>query len=319
MKKLLLIVTAIFSLTVVQGQTNVYHSFPDSAVWRVDYYCHNALQYTINANYYFQYSIIGDTMINSYAYKKTYRSFVLENNVRHDTHTLPSPPPPSGYAGALRDDPIANKTYFVFPDSTNESLLYDYNLIVGDTLKGVISFCCDIHFKTVVLSIDSVLINGQYRKKWNFDSINNTNPYIIEGIGSSAGLIEQVYTYTIDFTDRHLVCVNDSSNTLFTSNYNSEFGCNLLYEGLNEIKPGKHIQCFPNPFLTQTTLQTDFLLKNATLTVFNSMGQQVKQIKNISGQTITLNRDNLLSGLYFLQLTQDNKILVTKKLVIIDN
>jgi len=52
--------------------------------------------------------------------------------------------------------------------------------------------------------------------------------------------------------------------------------------------------------------------------VYNSYGQTVKQIKNISGQTFTLHRDNLQSGLYFLQLTQVNKIIATEKLVITD-
>ena len=74
---------------------------------------------------------------------------------------------------------------------------------------------------------------------------------------------------------------------------------------------------YPNPFSTQTTLQTDNLFKNVTLTVYNSCGQQVKQLNNISGQTVTLFRDNLPSGLYFLCLTEDNKIYIDK-LVIID-
>lgn len=75
---------------------------------------------------------------------------------------------------------------------------------------------------------------------------------------------------------------------------------------------------FPNPFSTQTTFQTDNLLQNATLTVDNCFGQTVKQIKNISGQTITLHRDNLTSGLYFVRLTEDSKVIAIKKVVITD-
>ena len=74
----------------------------------------------------------------------------------------------------------------------------------------------------------------------------------------------------------------------------------------------------PNPFILETTLQTDKIFKDATLTVYNSFGQQVKQIKNISGQTITLYRDNLPFGLYFIRLTQDNQVITTDKLVITD-
>lgn len=75
---------------------------------------------------------------------------------------------------------------------------------------------------------------------------------------------------------------------------------------------------YPNPFSYQTTLQMNKIFKNVTLTLYNTQGRQVKQINNISGQTISLQRDNLSSGLYFLQLIQDNKILTTDKIVITD-
>jgi len=75
---------------------------------------------------------------------------------------------------------------------------------------------------------------------------------------------------------------------------------------------------FPNPFSTQTTLQTDILLHNATFTVYNCFGQTVREITNISGNTATFYRDNLPSGLYFIRLAQDNKQIETKKLIITD-
>ena len=78
------------------------------------------------------------------------------------------------------------------------------------------------------------------------------------------------------------------------------------------------ISIFPNPFSTQTTLQTNMIFKNATLTVYNSYGQIVKQIEYISGQTVSLHRDNLPMGLYFIHLTQDNKTITTDKLIITD-
>lgn len=76
---------------------------------------------------------------------------------------------------------------------------------------------------------------------------------------------------------------------------------------------------YPNPLSSSTTLQTNIFLHNATLTVDNCFGQTVAQIKNIKGQTITFHRDNLASGLYFVHLTQDNQIMMTKKLLITDN
>jgi alpha-tubulin suppressor-like RCC1 family protein len=88
--------------------------------------------------------------------------------------------------------------------------------------------------------------------------------------------------------------------------------------GVNEITEQLFISVYPNPFSSSTTLQSKNPLHNATLTIYNSLGQTVKQIKKISGQTVTLSRDNLPSVLYFIRLTQDNKTFVTEKLVITD-
>lgn len=75
----------------------------------------------------------------------------------------------------------------------------------------------------------------------------------------------------------------------------------------------------PNPFSAQTTLQISELLQNAELTIYNYFGQALEQISKINGaQTIIFNRDNLPSGLYFISLTQDSKILAVAKLVITD-
>lgn len=83
----------------------------------------------------------------------------------------------------------------------------------------------------------------------------------------------------------------------------------------------KIVKIFPNPFSNTTTLHSDIQLKNATLTIFNSIGQTVKQITAINigaGNNFTLNRDQLPTGLYFIQLSQDNQVIMNDKLVIAD-
>jgi len=74
----------------------------------------------------------------------------------------------------------------------------------------------------------------------------------------------------------------------------------------------------PNPFSSATTLQTIDNLKKATLTIYNSFGQTVKQVKNISGQSVSLFRDNLPNGLYYIRLTEENNVIAVEKLIITD-
>jgi hypothetical protein len=96
------------------------------------------------------------------------------------------------------------------------------------------------------------------------------------------------------------------------------FKINCNSSGIPENRIASTISVYPNPFSSLATLQTNKILKNATLTIFNSFGQQVKQINNISGQTIALHRENLPCGLYFLRLIEGEEIYTTYKLVITD-
>ncbi len=86
---------------------------------------------------------------------------------------------------------------------------------------------------------------------------------------------------------------------------------------INENNNSTNITVFPNPSSSSFTIKSSQILNNATLTLFNSIGLVVKQIKNICGQTYILQRDNLSTGIYFLQLIQNNKILSKEKLIFI--
>jgi Secretion system C-terminal sorting domain len=88
--------------------------------------------------------------------------------------------------------------------------------------------------------------------------------------------------------------------------------------GINENTTNNAMSVFPNPFNSTTTLITIKHLKNATLTITNSYGQAVKQVKNIKGQTLSLSLETLPSGIYFIRLEDENKIVGLEKILIID-
>ncbi len=78
------------------------------------------------------------------------------------------------------------------------------------------------------------------------------------------------------------------------------------------------ISIYPNPFSNSTTLKTNNIFENATFIVFNTLGEQVRKIDNISGQTFTFYRENLEQGIYFYQLKENNIIVSENKFVITD-
>lgn len=86
--------------------------------------------------------------------------------------------------------------------------------------------------------------------------------------------------------------------------------------GINGNTTKNIFSIFPNPFIYSATIQTIGNFKNSTLTIYNSYGQAVKQVNNISGRTVSLSRGNLPSGLYFIRLTEENKIIAVEKLII---
>jgi hypothetical protein len=313
MKKTIIVFAFILTFTFSYSQTNIYHPFPNSAIWRVDYYYDQPFQddWCFYKDY-FQYFTVGDTIINARVHKKINRSNMLFDSISCYTNLTPPGTPGPVYVGALRDDSIVNKTFFVLPNTTNDSLLYDYNLNVGDTMKGYIAlFEYDVSH-LVVLSIDSVLINGQYRKRWNFAPDANFTPdstYFIEGIGSSCGLIEPLNTFAIDFTARYLVCVKDSLGTLFTSGYNSAYGCNLITVGIKEISNEDDlISIYPNPATSNITIQTPI---NSTVKILNLEGQIIKTFSAVAGNTYN-DVSAIPSGIYFVEIKSEKGVKVKK-------
>ena len=306
MKKLILISIVFFSFSVAYGQT--YHPLIESnTYWDVFYSnSQNPPCYVDNGyRYYFQ----GDTLISGHHYQVLHAYYF----VSVDTIL-----PPSYYcdpfaadtnqkyiAGFIREDSIAKKVYINYQN--HDTLWYDFNLAAGDTLKT-------LGIKNVIDSVGTItLLNGALRNIFYLTDIFSgfIKLYYIESIGGSLGIISPLITS--EFGQGGLVCVTKNNIQLWGQQ------CYGLLTGITEISKNALLTASPNPFSSSTTLQTSNKFKNATLTLYNSIGQQVKQLNNIYGQTITLHRDNLPSGLYFLRLTQVGRTFATNKLIIVDN
>ncbi len=96
--------------------------------------------------------------------------------------------------------------------------------------------------------------------------------------------------------------------------YNNSFTADIS-EYLNITS---QISIYPNPFSNATTLKTNYLFENATLIVYNTLGEQVRKINNIYGQKFTFYRENLDEGIYFYQIEENNIIVSENRFVITD-
>ena len=78
------------------------------------------------------------------------------------------------------------------------------------------------------------------------------------------------------------------------------------------------INIFPNPCTIYTTLHSNKPFNDATITLYNSFGQRVRQITKVHGQLFKLQREKLPNGLYILRMEEKNEIVTSKKLIIED-
>lgn len=107
-------------------------------------------------------------------------------------------------------------------------------------------------------------------------------------------------------------------NTNFQGDISNNYFTISTSTGVEENFTDNDVNVFPNPFSLETIIHMDKTLTNATLTVYNLYGQQVKQITQISSHALTFHRDNLSNGVYFIQLIQDDKSIFIERMVITD-
>lgn len=87
----------------------------------------------------------------------------------------------------------------------------------------------------------------------------------------------------------------------------------------NTVTTQSNTKLYPNPFSQTTTLEFENpQSKSCHLSVFNSMGQLVMSIDNIKNNKVLIDRKELQSGLYFYQLRNEEAILGTGKMMLID-
>ncbi|HEX7413365.1 MAG TPA: hypothetical protein VF411_04905, partial [Bacteroidia bacterium] len=270
-KHILLILTFLFVFKIGQGQTNVYHPFPDSnAVWNeTSWYYNNGLPPPIyNPNIVF---LAGDTVISTIHYKK-----LLSSGYRYATVTSNSCCVYyNAYAGAIRQDTIHKKVYYRNYSSTSvDTLLYDFNLNVGDTLpKSYINNYLIV--SNFVSSIDSILIGTSYRKQYHISvrgGGNSNYVSLIEGIGSTFGLTYPLYPPLEN--GYNLNCFSQNNVTLYP---NSSGSCSLAL-GIKEQKESAFtFSIYPNPSSGNISITGNINIDE--LKVSDMLGQLVYEAK----------------------------------------
>lgn len=304
MKKTLLSSLLFIHFLSVYSQAFIYHPMPENnAMWRVD---HNSTPcgspYVKES---FQYTMGADTIVGVYSYKKIYASgmFLCGSPAYFSNN----------YIGGLRNDSINKKVYFLFPGYA-DTLLYDFNLIVGDTmftLGGSLTYT-PTSYSYVITSIDSVLVGSNYHKRFN--SLQSFPFSIIEGVGGNCGLIEPLMSYIDDvfflqcFTHDSDIYPSSASTCPLVTN---TVGIEKLNHGINKIV------ITPNPFHNEGILELhDKADEINAVDIFNSYGKIIKEARNLSNDKYIINATGLTPGLYIICVFTKNAKQLTTKFII---
>lgn len=301
MKKYLLICFFALQLSNIHSQTNRYFPFPDSnAVW-CDSICGEE-----------SFFISLDTIVGIHTYHKLIQNLHSCQigagggcNIYSCNYQL------NKYAGGIRQDTGLRKVYFLAAYDTSEVLLCDFSLNVGDTVKTYNTL--PLYPNSVVTSIDSILIGAQYRKRWTVYMQGCLAWYsqIIEGIGSTFGLLDQRYPHGLCRTYGKLYCFSQNDQTLYP-NYSPSTGCTKV-TGINVYFPAESLSVYPNPTNNQFFIDANTYEK-LNVDLYDLNGRQI--LSRTVHDKSTVDVKDLENGIYTITIRSAN-FTTNKKLVII--
>ncbi|HLP50086.1 MAG TPA: T9SS type A sorting domain-containing protein [Chitinophagales bacterium] len=221
--------------------------------------------------------------------------------------------------GLLRNDSAARKVYFRPAGQTTDKLLYDFSVIVGDSINHW--YLATSHLK--VKSEDLIWMFGKIRRRLIVEDYSNTvlhGSVIIEGIGCVSGFATPAFV-AWDPSSYELDCFSykDSAYSFSQSptGYPTYSGTSCrLYSDIENTIESSPVFVFPNPVSDHLTVIVSQLNKsNSTeLRVMDLAGRQVSTYV-IASATETLDVKALLPGVYLWQIIADNKITGQGKLV----
>jgi len=171
---------------------------------------------------------------------------------------------------------------------------------------------------------DGKIIIGGYFSTYNGTARSRIVRVNVDGsldtsFNPGTGASSVISTISAQSDGKIIICGSFTSYNGTTRNHIARlFASNPLTSVQNYKEKESHFTLFPNPFSTQTTIQSDHFIQNGSLTIYNSLGEVVSQINNINGQSVIIERGYLANGLYFIRLTEGSHEMMLKKVIVVD-
>ncbi len=189
-------------------------------------------------------------------------------------------------------------------NSGEESVLYDFNLIAGDSYIIEI-FGPNFSIEVNIDSTSNRMINGTQRTVQHIQVID-FGVEIIEGVGCTTYLFPQG-----NICDPHTGPIRCFQNNIELVDFDLERDCDEthLTNNTNQILNESELTIYPNPSKTnnQVFIHTNFKIEK--IEVINQLGKKIKTLPN------ELNLRFEETGLYYLRIGAGGKSTVKKVLI----
>lgn len=238
-----------------------------------------------------------DTIVNGVIYKK-----LQEQDLYPDNTSRPFEIVGEKLFGLIREDTFERKVYYqkietfkwgVYCSATQEELIYDFSLMVGDTVQN-----CGIYFQEdnlfTIDSIGTVNLFGKERKVLITYGLDSTEPYefLVEGIGYKRGLL---------VVGTNLFQTADHSVQLLDYCVGTDWECGLT-TSISELDISNELSISPNPVRDLLQLYNHTNKSILNLKVMSINGAVI--LDNIGSSSIDLSK--LTSGVYIIKVNLEN-------------
>lgn len=208
----------------------------------------------------------------------------------------------------------------------NMQMIYDFNLEVGDSLVYSVAmdycpFGCD-QDTVIVETVDSVLINGTYRKRISFSDFtlyeDVINYYEMPGMVWLEGIGDTVYGPFARFNEesvwllpnRPLNCFVEDDN-VWMGNCDPFYACNGIVTGVTELTADQ-FKLYPNPVEDILKLEVTFD-DEFNLYMTNINGRNIQEYRHLTGNQ-QLDASDLVPGIYLIHIS-DGESKITQKVI----
>ena len=107
---------------------------------------------------------------------------------------------------------------------------------------------------------------------------------------------------------------NVTASTAVTMNVNPfSMGCNASTTAIEEQARENSVSVYPNPMNESAVINSEW--KNCSIKIFDVTGNAVRNISDVNKFPFIIERGNLSSGVYMIELQSENKVERTKLVI----